>query len=520
MKKAFYFLTGFYLLAIALQLFISLYINGFYFAYPLDDPYIHLAIAKNLSNYGVWGVSAFAFSPSSSSLLFTILIALCNSTISSSIYTPLFINIISGIFLLFVLMKISIKEQFSIKIYYLLGLLMIMFLPLIALTFVGMEHILQISFCLLLVYYVSDIFEKNKISFKTYVFIASIATIAISLRYETIFILFGIGVLLLIKKRFKDILIMTILPLAPIIVFGSISLENGAYFLPNSLMMKGISPELNLYSILNLSFLWFERVLHYPHILSSFIILAASIFLIDKNKRNLSNRKFVFNIITIIAFILHLTFARIGWFYRYESYLIALLLFSFVSVLVDVIKLHHRVVLNYKKISIIVLIIIATPFFARTVSSIYKSSLAPKNIYEQQIQMAKFVNKYYQNSTIVLNDIGAVAYFNKVKIIDVKGLASTEIARAIKQNNFTNSFLDSLSKAKKANLAILYDLVTKFKLPKDWEKVAKWKIKNNIVCWKDEVFFYAIGKNNYPILKEKLKKFENKLPKDVIIKYY
>ena len=44
--------------------------------YPLDDTYIHLAIAKNFVLHGVWGVTKYAFTSSISSPFFTLLVAI------------------------------------------------------------------------------------------------------------------------------------------------------------------------------------------------------------------------------------------------------------------------------------------------------------------------------------------------------------------------------------------------------------------------------------------------------------
>jgi hypothetical protein len=41
--------------------------------------------------------------------------------------------------------------------------------------------------------------------------------------------------------------------------------------------------------------------------------------------------------------------------------------------------------------------------------------------------MSKFIGKYFNKSTIVANDIGAISYYSNIKLHDLVGLGSTDI---------------------------------------------------------------------------------------------
>lgn len=52
---------------------------------------------------------------------------------------------------------------------------------------------------------------------------------------------------------------------------------------------------------------------------------------------------------------------------------------------------------------------------------------AGKNIYDQQIQMSRFLHTYYNESKVMANDIGAITYYTKIDLLDLVGLGSTSL---------------------------------------------------------------------------------------------
>src|SRR5687768_8363095 len=72
------------------------------FTYPIDDTYIHLAIGKNLGQHGVWGNTEYGFASASSSLLWTILLAIGHAALRSMELLPLLLNVVISLALVVV----------------------------------------------------------------------------------------------------------------------------------------------------------------------------------------------------------------------------------------------------------------------------------------------------------------------------------------------------------------------------------------------------------------------------------
>src|ERR1700754_2201575 len=70
------------------------------FMYPLDDPFIHMQIAKNLAFSHTWGIIPGEFASASSSLLYSLMLAGIFKIFSANVLVPFIINCIAAFFLL------------------------------------------------------------------------------------------------------------------------------------------------------------------------------------------------------------------------------------------------------------------------------------------------------------------------------------------------------------------------------------------------------------------------------------
>jgi hypothetical protein len=149
----------------------------------------------------------------------------------------------------------------------------------------------------------------------------------------------------------------------------------------------------------------------------------------------------------------------------------------------------------------------------------YQTPKMTNNIYEQQYQMAKFVKKYYNNSAIGLNDIGAVSYFTDAKTIDLWGLAYLPISQKIRKHDYTSEDIRTAAKENNIKIAIVYDSWFSTDdgslIPSEWIKTGTWQIKDNIIAGDDLVFFYAVNSFEAEMLVSNLKNFSEELPKSV-----
>jgi hypothetical protein len=222
-----------------------------------------------------------------------------------------------------------------------------------------------------------------------------------------------------LRRKFSAAFLGFCIGLLPICVFGIYSISQGSYFLPNSVLIKGHTPGDSLYGFILFIELWITQLRVAPHLPAAMLGL---IFCLILRRRHFpaTDAGNLLLILVISLILMHTMFAKVGWFFRYEAYLVTL------SIVATTIALKDIQFKFARPLPIILCIVILTPLCIRSALSLINTARAGNNIYEQQIQMAQFIKKYYNHDTIAINDIGSISYFTQANIIDFAGLATKD----------------------------------------------------------------------------------------------
>ena len=463
MNRAYYY--AIVNLIIIAQIVVSYLIAGG-FAYAIDDPYIHLAVAKNLFYNGTWGAVWNEFSGTSSSILFTVLNWLLYVFLPAAIseYYPMILNVIAANLLVHLTFKLSDEFNFDSKLQLALFAILIVYLPLVANVMNGMEHLWHIFF---LGFYIINL--KRIIANESYSpAVFYLATIFMSAsRYEGLFVVAAGFLVLAINKKYLVSVLQVLAAFLPLTIYGLYSIGQGGYFLPNTLLAKGKALEPNIGAIVVLVQRVGEILMTKKQILPSVVILLASGFYFAKTKSKVA---LYLTIFVGLVFLQHITFADFGWFFRYEAYLIFM---SGVVLLLALKQLQSENKLN--KIVVIAAIVISLPLVYRFVVSIERSNTSGKYFKEVHEDYAHFVgNNFEEDEMIMAGDIGTLCFFTQNPILDVNGLATGEVTEAIRNGYQTSEFLDSLAAAWNTDIAIMYRTWEGELLSDNWKNIGYW----------------------------------------------
>jgi hypothetical protein len=371
----------------------------------------------------------------------------------------------------------------------------------------------------------------TRTSARTRLWLGVLALLVVATRFEGIFLVAIIAAMLLARRDWLAAVILVAAAGAPLIVHGAVSMSLGWLFFPTSVVLKssvgrGLSRVVSLMALYRL-----ELAPHLFGLLIGVALLGAYRFAAGL-ARDWRDPLAVLTLSWVGATLLHAQAASFGWFYRYEAYLIAFGLVVLVPCLLDAVRSARpatapsdgrarlyawRRQAPSAALVAVALVVLAYPLARRGRDAAATTVQATRNIYEQQYQMALFLERYYRTRGVALNDIGTSSFLSGARILDVYGLASIDVARLKLSRSFGPETLARLADERGVEVAIVFDswLGDWGGVPPQWTKVAEWGIRNNIVCGDPVVAFYAVRPAATAELRENLRLFESQLPRGV-----
>ncbi|HUT09018.1 MAG TPA: hypothetical protein VMY42_00845, partial [Thermoguttaceae bacterium] len=504
----------------------SLAQNDGHFVYALDDPYIHMAVAKNLAEHGVYGVTPHGFSYSTSSIVWPWLLWLTHLICGPNTIGPLAWNVgfaTAAVSLIYALLK---KQGVPPRLNFAFLLIISFGTPLPAIIFTGLEHTLHVLLAVAFLFVAAKFLAQGSVASETsprglralYFALPVLLTMT---RYESALMIAVVCLLWVIRGRIRHAVVLGALAALPIILSGLISLAHGWHFLPNSVLLKGRMPPGSsleqVYRSLHATAATLYRQPHLPAMLAAAILLLVVLHRTDRRRWTV-DKNMLWILLLIAA--LHVQFAKTGWFFRYEAYLMACGLFAVLTVAYEQLARAGRPVFSWRPhVLRVAMLLVVVASAIRGVQSTASIPLASSNIYQQHFQMARFVARYYAGRGVAANDVGAINYYVDIHNLDLWGLCSLEVADARLAQQYGPEIIDRLAEANRIDVAMVYDhWFERYYggLPPTWQKVAEWEIADNLVCGGRCVSFYAVKADQRRRLAENLAEFSADLPGGVI----
>ncbi len=481
-------------------LWASLGLTGGQLIYCLDDPYIHLAVAQGIWD-GTYGVNPGEASSPSSSALWPLLLLPFVAT-GTGEFGPLAINLVCGAATACCL-GAGLRRAFPRFEGWGLRVLLVVALLLVgnawALAFMGMEHSLQLLLAVGVVHGLLRCASGAPVT-RT---LGWATVLGPWVRYENLAVSAAAWVFLAWMGERRRALRWASLCAVGLGLFSLFLVLQGLDALPSSVRMKsGLSGE-------DWGF-WGSIQQHVTFALNSGrgTVLAgfSLVLLVFAAARPTLDPVGKLALCLSGAGALHLLFGVYGWFHRYEAYIFGSLGFAVVALAPSVIPaLSERARAQLALVA--TMVVLAFPYLR----SLPQTPAAAHNVFEQQYQLHRFVTEFWKQP-VAVNDLGYVAFDNGNYVLDLAGLASSEV----QQRRLTEAapeWIADLTQRHAIDLAVVYPAWFP-KRPASWVRVADMTLSGpRVSVAHTKVSFFATNAAAVPSVQRALEAFVPTLPK-------
>jgi hypothetical protein len=433
--------VGFYGL-LCLILYRAVYAaNGGHFFYSLDDAYIHLALSEQIAR-GHYGINVGEAASPSSSMAWPLLLALFARFRWQAI-VPLLLNFAAGVAAAVLMARavaewpggVARREEKLRRVVSVVALVLIG--NLVGLTFLGMEHTLQVMLAVACGLGITAALRGDRIPLWCLV----AAAVGPMVRYEAVGLVLALAIALVGQGRRRAAGVLVAASAAPLLGFAVFLHHVGLPPLPVSVLVKadvvaldGTSPwalhgALIHHILHTMRNSLAQSVTHLDHavLLILFLTLAALGW-----RERVRGRKFVLLGVAAAAG-LHILIGRYNWSHRYEVYIVVF------SAMVVLYVLHERPrqMLGWYALG---LVACSATYVGAAGETVFKAH----EVYLQQRQTQRFLTEFYAGN-VAVNDLGLASYHHRpgTEVLDLFGLGSLDSAE---HDDKTAEWMDAVTR--------------------------------------------------------------------------
>ena len=477
------------------------------FVYPLDDTYIHIALAKQLAVDGTWGFEPGVYAFASSSPLWTVLLALTFRCVGCHEWLPLVFSNAFAALALWIVLEGWRRCGLTVFAQVLCGIILSFVVPFITLANLGMEHALH-AVCIAWLISSALRFVGGEKPCPLVALCVS-AALATATRYETLFVVAALTILLLGDRRWRAAVAVALSSAAPVLIYGCFSLAHGGGFLPMSMTLKtGPAGAALVNGVSGLMSNISADTIH-CYLMLVLMLGCATLTSRAKGFRQIA-------LVLAFAIVGHLVFARLGWLYRYESYLVLA-----VFMLLPLFKIGAAAeqetptdgLLRLAPLGLVAITIF--PFLARGFAANVDTVLAQREIYEQQVQMGRIFASLPddQKGPVAVNDLGYVVLHAGVHVLDLWGLGSDDVAKIKIAHQMTAGRYAELLKKHDIRYAAFYiNWYSPTQLSPELKPVAVLSTNARVICGGRNVLLCVTRENDITGFRNHLNQFKARLP--------
>lgn len=389
---------------------VALWRAGGVFEYPLDDVYIHLAIAEQIAR-GSYGINAGEFTSAGSSPLYPFLLVPFAGT-EAQRFMPVLWNLVGLGLGAWLWGRIVVDAGFRGLTGALLALAGPVGLNMAGVAFLGMEHSLHMAASLAVVWGLWRFLTTGQIGAALVLGMV----LGPAFRLEGLALSGAAALVLVTSGRLGAGLALGAAALVPVAAFMGALMAMGLAPLPNSVMAKMVVTSHAEMSRLtataaNLSY----NLSRLPGMVLGVLTLMIVPLSLGAERARGPARKLALAVVLAVA--AHLLAGQVGWAHRYEHYILVALMGALVLI-------AGTLAVSPLAAASVVLApaLVLGVYYNRALLT--DGTATPRALHLQQAQMGRLAREL--GAPVAVNDLGRVAWGNPNYVLDLWGLASDE----------------------------------------------------------------------------------------------